>query len=509
MTLVIILGFIFGILVGSLFTVTLGLSLAVALLAVICFMYRYYVATEHQRVLTLTSIFILCALCGMGRIFISSIYSYSELSEFENQNIVAEGVVVTEPDVRESRTQLTIRIDSVAVASNTVSFSENILVSVPLYPEFSYGDKVSVNTTLHIPKDIDSGDGRIFDYKNYLRVRGIWYVGERAKVIYVESGFGNPVKKVLFTIKKTFTESISRAIPPPESSLLSGLLIGSKQSLGKDLLEKFSQTGVSHIVVLSGYNIAIVAESIMAILVFLPAATSFFVGCASIILFTILSGGGASGVRAAIMVLVALYARRSNREYVVSRAFGFAVVLMLALSPALLVFDPSFQLSVLATIGIVFVSPIITPYFSRTIHLCAFKLNPFSKTISRFLKNKALGEIISSTVATQLTVLPFLIYNTGTLSLVSLPVNILILGTIPLTMLLGFITGIFGLFSVYLSFVPGIFAYVLLRYQLAVVDSASRVPFGYVHLPAFSFVMVFGLYLLIFIGLYFIQKRKS
>lgn len=487
---VIISGFIFGILVGSLFYMTLGLALAFLCVAGICFGYRYFVDNPHKRLVTLFSIFIFCALCGMGRIFISNIYSSSELYQFENKNIIAEGVIVAEPDVRESRTQLTIRIDHVVVASSTLSFSENILVSVPRYPEFVYGDKVSVLTTLVVPKPIDSGDGRFFDYANYLRVRGVWYIGERSKVTYIESGFGNPVKKTLFAIKKSFTGSLVRAIPPPESALLSGLLIGSKQSLGKDLIEKFSQTGVSHIVVLSGYNIAIVAESIMAVLVFLPSTASFLVGCVSIILFTTLAGGGASGVRASIMVLVALYARRLNREYIVSRAFGFAVVLMLALSPALLVFDPSFQLSVLATIGIVFVSPIISPYFSRV------------------TERYGLREIISSTIATQLTVLPFLIYSTGTLSLVSLPVNILILSTIPLTMFLGFITGMFGLLSLYLSFIPGVFTYALLWYQLAVVNAGSRIPFGYIHLRSFSFVVVVIMYIFIFVSLYFLKKRK-
>jgi competence protein ComEC len=173
---------------------------------------------------------------------------------------------------------------------------------------------------------------------------------------------------------------------------LSGLLLGAKQALGKDLLTEFSRAGVSHIVVLSGYNIAIVAETIMALLTYfsLPSLFTFIIGCISIILFTILSGGGASATRAMIMVLVALFAKKTNREYLVGRAFGFAVILMLSLNPGLLVFDPSFQLSILATIGIVFVSPIISPFIS-------------------FINERfGLREIVSSTLATQIIVLPFL-----------------------------------------------------------------------------------------------------
>ncbi len=188
------------------------------------------------------------------------------------------------------------------------------------------------------------------------------------------------------------------------------------------------------------------------------------------------------------MVLVALFAKRSNRDYKASRVLGLTVVLMLAPNPLLLAFDPSFQLSILATIGLIFVSPLIEPYLSGVTEKYHFR------------------EIVSTTIATQITVLPFLIYTTGIVSLVSLPVNILILGTIPLTMLLGFITGMVGLVSLYLSFIPAFFSYILLWYQLTVVHLGAILPFGALTLPAFSPIILFFVYLGIFTGLYFVKK---
>jgi competence protein ComEC len=201
-----------------------------------------------------------------------------------------------------------------------------------------------------------------------------------------------------------------------------------------------------------------------------------------------LSGGGASAVRAAIMVLVALFAKSFNRDYKANRVLGFTIVLMLAPNPLLLVFDPSFQLSILATIGLVFVSPILEPYF---------------KNVS---KKFGLREILSTTIATQITVLPFLIYNTGIVSLLSIPVNVLILGTIPLTMFLGFITGIFGLVSFYLSITPAVFTYALLWYQLKVVDIGASLSFGAVSLPAFSLIYLVLIYSAIFFVLSKLKK---
>lgn len=490
MILAVVFGFLVGIFLGSFTAVTVAGGSALALVAAAFFMYRNRVPERRTMLLCIT-VFVCGVLLGLGRITVSDAYRSSHLDAFVGERITARGIVVDEPDVREHNVKLTVRLSSIVPATTTIPVHEKILITVPLYPRFSYGDEISLAVILAAPKDIESEDGRVFDYSGYLRVRGIWYVSRFAQATLISSGHGSAVKRGLFALKGAFTERIERALPPPESSLMSGLLLGAKQSLGKDLLDQFSRAGVSHVVVLSGYNIAIVAESIMALLAFLPGTLAFGFGCFSIILFTVLSGGGASAVRAAIMVLVALWARRSGRQYRVERAFGLTVVVMLLWNPLLLVFDPSFQLSVLATIGLIFVSPI------------------FSPLLGRVTERWNLREIISSTLSTQLIVLPFLLYTTGRLSLVALPVNILILGTVPLTMLLGFITGIVGFVSLYLSFVPAFGAYVLLWYQLTVVHLSAALPFGAVSIPAFSPFVLVCVYACIAIGLYLFKHKTA
>ena len=483
MILSLLFGFIAGIAIGSLFHVTFVSISIFSALAFILFVYRYFVIDKNRLVLTFITLVVVGVLLGIGRMAVSDLYAKSQLDLFAGKPISATGIVVSEPDVREHNTKLTVRL--LEIKNSPVE--EKILVTVPIYPEYSYGDKIKLNLTLSVPEKIEGEDGRAFDYGGYLRVRGIWFVSNFAKVELIENGHGAYIKTWLFKIKNTFTDAINNALPEPESSLLSGLLLGTKQSLGKELLKEFQRSGVSHVVVLSGYNIAIVANSIMSVLSFLPKAVSFGAGVASIVLFTILAGGGASAWRAAIMVLIARLAKRMSRNYRAGRALGFAVVLMLAPNPLLLVFDPSFQLSVLATVGLIFVSPIVLPYFSWV--------------KEKYGKYIPLREIVSTTIATQVTVLPFLIYNTGLLSLVSLPVNILILGTVPLTMLLGFITGMVGIISLYLSFIPAFFAYILLWYQLTIVHIGATLPFGAINLPAFSPIIL--------ILVYFISRRKN
>lgn len=489
-------GFILGIAIGSIFHINFWTFVAGGVLGLVCFVYKYFVAEKDRQIYLIVSFFIFGILFGVGRVSFSNLYETSKLEKFLGSKIEVVGIIVSEPDVREHNTKLTVRVDEIiSVGEKTCSelcstIAEKVLISVPIYPEYNYGDKLKLNLNLEEPKNIESEDGRIFDYKGYLRVRGIWYTSRYTQVELLSSGKGSLVKAMLFKVKNAFTRSIDNALPQPESSLLAGLLLGTKQSLGKDLLTEFQKTGVSHIVVLSGYNIAIVAKSVMSALKFLPNNISFGLGAVSVVLFTLLSGGGASAVRAAIMVLVALFAKQFNRDYKAHRVLGFTIILMLAPNPLLLVFDPSFQLSVLATIGIIFVTPIMEPYF-------------------KWVTEKfGLREVVSSTVATQFTVLPFLIYNTGLLSLVSLPVNVLILGTIPTTMFLGFVTGLVGLISLYLSFIPAIFTYSLLWYQLKIVHIGASLPLGSVSLPAFSPIILVIIYLIIFAGLFFLKNKK-
>ncbi len=478
-------GFILGIASASFFYFDFWSILALFLGGFISFSFYYFRSNVSREKFWIFTLFFVFFILGVFRINVSDLYSESKLKDFDSKKIIVSGVIVSEPDIRDNNTKYTIEVQKIFPSGDNnldirLVTTEKILVTLPLYPKFNYGDEIKVNVSLQKPKLIENEDGRIFNYEGYLRVRGIWYTSNYSTAEPLSSGNGNIIKHWLFKTKNIFTNSIENVLPQPESSLLGGLLLGSKQSLGKDLLNDFQRTGISHIVVLSGYNIAIVADSIINFFKFLPKNISFGFGTVGIILFTILSGSGSSGVRASIMVLIALFAKHSNRDYKSDRILGFTIFAMLLYNPLLLIFDPSFQLSILATIGIIFVSPVLEKYFKN------------------IPEKFGMREIFSTTIATQITVLPLLIYSTGIVSFVSLPVNVLILGTIPITMFFGFITGLLGLFSMYLAFVPAFFTYVLLWYQLKIVAIGSSVSFGVISLPAFSSVFLFFIYILLF-----------
>jgi len=283
-----VFGFIGGIVIGSFVPTSVGFFIALIFITVISFVYKYFVAQEYRIVLSFIVVAMVGILFGVGRMYVSNLYKESQLNRYADQKISVEGIIVNEPDVRENNTKLTVGLRNIYIGTTTVAVKEKILVTVPIYPEYKYGDRVKMKVTLKEPGEIEN-EGRVFDYGGYLRVRGIWYTSNYTTISLVSGGHGSVIKSFLFNTKKAFTNSINKVLPEPQSSLLVGLLLGTKQSLGKELLSEFQKTGVSHIVVLSGYNIAIVAGSIMAFFKFLPKNLSFGFGAIGIILFTILT----------------------------------------------------------------------------------------------------------------------------------------------------------------------------------------------------------------------------
>ena len=286
-------------------------------------------------------------------------------------------------------------------------------------------------------------------------------------------------------------EKISEVVPEPEASLLGGLLLGAKESLGKEILDDFRKVGLIHIVVLSGYNITIVAETIMRVFSFLPRTLPIIFGGGSIILFAIMTGGSATVVRASIMSLIVILGKATGRMHNAALTLFIAAFLMLLHNPRILAFDPSFQLSFLATLGLVYLSPALEKYF-------------------HFVPGKwQIRELFLSTISTQIFVMPLILYNSGNFSAVALPVNLLVLVFVPLTMLLGFLTGVWGFVSGTLSLFFGFLVSGLLYYDLKIVEFFSSLPFASFNIPSFPLWLMISMYIFYAVIIFSIRRKNA
>lgn len=448
---------------------------------------------KKDRKVFLVSLAIISVGLGMLRYDISDTHRGDPLLNNQIEKTVSvRGIISDEPDLRSDHTNLTVDITEINVGEAKHPIKTRALIITDRYPPWNYGDEISVTGKLLVPKNFEQSDtGRSFDYVSYLAKDGIFYQFIRPTISRTGEGKGNFIKRELLLLKHAFLDRVSRVIPEPESSLLGGLLVGAKQSLGKDLLDDFRIAGVIHIVVLSGYNLTIVADAIMRFFSFAPRMTSLMLGGGSIVLFSIMTGAGATVVRASIMALLALLARATGRIYEITLTLLFAGFVMLLYNPKILIFDPSFQLSFLATLGLIHGAPLL------------------EKHLRFFPKSFGLRDIVSATLATQIFVLPLLLYMMGNFSIVSLPVNLLILPFIPLTMLFGFLTGIVGFISIFLSFPFAFTAHLFLWYELKIVEIAAAIPFASVGGFAFSGPSMFFVYAVATASIYVLNKRKD
>ena len=385
-----------------------------------------------------------------------------------------EGVVISDPDVRDANQRVKVRISG-GEASTVV------LVVAPRYPKVAVGDRVWTSGTLALPEAFASDNGRMFRYDKYLQKDGVRFLLNFAYLRVVEEAPWYSLPALLARVKHSFLDGMSSTLPEPYAALAGGVIIGGKTGLGNDLQQAFVRSGMVQIIVLSGYNVMIVAEWIMAALALtkLSKKWSAAAGAIGILVFVGIAGASATALRAALMALIALYARATGRTYAAGRALLFAVLLMLLFNPLYLVFDPGFGLSVAATAGLIWLAPLIETFFS-------FMKNPFWKNA------------LATTLAAQIAVLPLLLYATGNLSLVAVPANLLAMPFVPVAMgfsaLAGFAGMLFASFVPHIGILLALPAYIANAYLIFLAREAAALPLAAITLPPFPFWLVLAAY---------------
>lgn len=432
----------------------------------------------RRQTYLLIGVLVLCAACGMGRVLLVSDTAPPSLAPSIGTEVSLEGTVVADPDIRETHQRVTIALEDTKV-----------LAVANLHPEVRYGETVRVEGRLALPEAFVTDGGRTFRYDRFLAKDGVVALVERAEIeiIAPRESMVTQVRGFFSDIKQGFLSALSLALPEPHASLAGGLVAGGKQGLGKDLLDAFIVSGLVHIVVLSGYNVMIVAEAVLRALSFLPRRMAATAAVLTIGAFVLAAGAGPASIRAGLMASIALFARATYRTYDALRALVLAGVVMLLFNPLLIAYDPGFQLSFVATLGLMLGTPLIEKHLSM-------------------IRSGFLREIASATIAAQIAVLPLLLYQNGLFSVVALPANLLVLPIVPLAMAASAFAGVIGFLIPTLAPVAGLPAYALLSYVVAVVEISANLPLAAFYVPAFPAIVM----ILAYAGLgYYVWKRRA
>ncbi len=416
-----------------------------------------------------------------------------EQNIYTGKQIVFNGVVMADPieSTFHQRMIVDIRECSIDEVREENCPVERVLLSTGLYQgEISMRTGISTECEL---KNIENFS-QDFDYVMYNAAKGVLYKCENESVQRWKSN--DKIDKlyvVLARIRHYFEKKLEYAVIQPQAALAAGLLFGGDKRLSQDWQEKFSITGLTHIVAVSGYNVTVIAHGLifMGIFIGLWRRQSVWLAIVGVVFFVMMIGAPAPAIRAGIMgvtVLLLMYGGRINAAL---PALFFAGSIMLAVNPLLIRYDIGFQLSFLASLGIIIFYPVV------------------EKMVSRGEGALGVKEIILVTVSAQIFVVPVIAYHFHTVALLSLFANILVLPVIPLAMMLISSVLILGMLSQVILLWGGWSITILLKWVFGVVDVFAKVPYAQMSIDDISVGAIALWYLCVFGIISYIQRRTS
>lgn len=343
---------------------------------------------------------------------------------------------------------------------------QRVFITAPLFPQFNYGDKVSVVGNLTI-KPLNNVDEIYF----------ISYPKIKAK-----NGDKNFILAITGLIRQKVISVFQSNLPPNSSGLLLGIVFGVKEAIPQNFYDTLRVSGTLHVTAASGMNVTMVGGFLATLFSsFLRRQIAVFAAIFGILFYAVLAGLEASIVRASIMGILVFSSQILGRQSIAAYALLLTGYFMLLFDPNL-IFDLGFQLSFAATAGLLFIMPLFS------------------------FRNAFLGSDLATTLSAQIAVLPILLSTFGTYSLWSVLANTLVLWSIPLLMILG---GLGALAGFVFEPLGSLFLYLslpLLLYFEKVISIFAG--FGQMNLSIASWPFIAGYYMIIMAVILFLKKRN-
>ena len=284
-----------------------------------------------------------------------------------------------------------------------------MLVRLPPGGDWRYGDRVRLEGYLYTPSENED-----FSYKSYLAHQQIYTLFTCGACLtcddrpietcarLVERDQGSSFMSAVYALRERLVQVVYRLFPDPEAGLLAGILLGVETGISPQVLEAFRVTGTAHIIAISGFNFAVVAS--LFVLVFgrlLGRWRGMLAAWLGIALYAALAGASASVVRSAIMGGVSIFAIRLGRRQSGLNSLAFVAAVMALFDPMIL-WDVGFQLSFMATLGLVLYAEPLSGWFT------GFASRWLPLVSARRLA-QPVGDYLLFTLAAQVTTLPLML----------------------------------------------------------------------------------------------------
>ncbi len=489
------LAWVIGVFLGSRFNFSpLILFAALAPLPLLVF--------RNRRGVMLVSCLCLLALGG------GALYYHSALPPDDNTQVsyyndsgkvTLRGVVSLDPDIQDKTTRLKLAVESIEINGEFQTVSGMVMLYVPRHPAYGYGDLLEVTGKLATP--VNFAD---FDYQAYLAKQSVYSTMLYPDIKLDSGGHGLALLDWIYGLRHKLADGLSLVLPEPQASLAQGIILGLRGNISDDVNTDFARSGTTHVLAISGMNLTIFAGLLSLILSRIIGKRFYlyvWLTLALIWFYTVISGASPSVMRAAIMASLFLMAELLGRQKNAGSALCFAAAVMIAFNPRVL-WDVSFQLSVLSMAGIVFLYPLLLGGISRWIARLRNADIGLSSSLNFVLESFAM------TLAATLAVWPASAAYFGMVSLAAPLATLLAVPVLPAIMIIGLLSAVAGLLFLPLAQVIGWVVGLFVTYLLLVARGFAHLPYAVLTPGNISTVLIAAYYSLIILAVWMLARHK-
>ncbi len=456
---------------------------------------------KHSKAIILSSL-CLFVFFGGALHFQSSLPPTDKYSlQFYNdrETVEIKGIVDRDPDTRDKITHLHLSATAMKADKEWQEVSGKVLLFVPRYPAYNYGDVFLVTGKPETPPKLDD-----FDYKDYLAHQGIYSTMRYPKIEILERGKGFKPLEWVYSVRNQLSQTLAKVLPEPQASLAQGIILGKRGNIPSPIKEAFSQTGTAHLLAISGLHLSIVAGILISLGIWLFGKrhyTYVWLAMSTIWLYALLTGMHPPVIRAAIMVSLFLTAELLGRQRSATTALAFAAAIMIGIEPQIL-WTASFQLSFLAMAGLIFIFPLIQSLGRKAVNatlgeegtavpIANFIIDGFSVT---------LGAIIA--------VWPVIAYYFGVVSFVGPLATFLALPALPGIITTGALAAGVGLIALPIAQVIGWVTWLSASYMLLVVNGFAALPLSSIEAGSANATLIWVYYPALALVIWLTSNRR-
>ncbi len=451
---------------GASFLIGVILSYNFSLQAICFFAFLIFIYFLSRKKEFIVLILVLLSLFLGGYRYFVVFRELKNTAVIEEEQIEIKAPIIAEPILKENYQRIII---------------SKIVIYTDRYPRYHYGDIINIK-------------GKVKPFSDFRSYSSIIVSG---RMSYPSIDLFSPAKfslrRTALSIKNKITSSLQKIIPEPKSSLLISLMFGAKNNLTSALEKQIRKCGLSHVIVASGLHLSIITKALSGFLdvLYVSNSVNFIVSFLFILSFAFMAGLTPSIIRAAIMASLLILSRFSFRLYNSFNALLLAAVIMIWLNPLVLFWDLGFQLSFLATAGIIFLYPL-------------WKESQFWQQDWFNKKGQIIRETVLSTFSALTFVIPWVIFKMQVVSLVAPITNLLILPLVPLIMAGGAMVAIVSLLFYPLGLFFGALLNLILAYFLKVISLFSSLSWSQIYIPSILRWLIIPYYIFLF---FYIRKR--